>query len=388
MKKLILINFFLLSVYSSMLEAQQKYVADTNYNRAVVLLNQIDKFYLVNDGKVLYRENYPHDEKYQASYLAQEEQASNAYSYLWPFSGSLSAYVTLLEKSSSKKVKATIDQQVLKGLGQYYDTRSPAAYSSYITSADLSDRFYDDNIWLGIDFVDLYLLTKQKAYLNKAKDIWTFIESGMDNKLGGGIYWVEQNKNSKNTCSNAPGTVYLLKLYQATKEQNYLSEAKNLYKWTKEILMDPKDNLYWDNIAISGNVDKAKYAYNTGQMIQAASLLYQITDDKKYLADAQASAKAAYNYFFDHSMGLSYPVLKKTDNWFIAVMLRGFVELYHIDNNKEYIQAFQSNLDFAWKNMRDENGLLSKDWTGREKPESKWLLDQFAVAEMLARLAK
>ena len=45
------------------------------------------------------------------------------------------------------------------GTRPHYDTsREPYAYSSYIT-ADRSDRFYDDNIWLAIDFTDLYIAT-------------------------------------------------------------------------------------------------------------------------------------------------------------------------------------------------------------------------------------
>ena len=73
----------------------------------------------------------------------------------------------------------------------------PKAYASYIKDAPLSDRFYDDNVWLGIDFTDVYLMTSQENYLQSAKLIWKFIESGMDDCLGGGIYWCEQKKESK-----------------------------------------------------------------------------------------------------------------------------------------------------------------------------------------------
>ena len=37
--------------------------------------------------------------------------------------------------------------------------------------------------------------------------------------------------------------------------------------------------------------------------------------------------------------------------------------------------------------MREENGLFNDDWTGQTRNESKWLLTQFAMAEMYARLA-
>ena len=80
-------------------------------------------------------------------------------------------------------------------------------------------------------------------------------------------------------------------------------------------------------------------------------------------------------------------MLNKGNVWFTAVMLRGYIELYQIDQNKTYLDAFQKNLDRAWIYMRDaENGLFNKDWSGKEKEDSKWLLTQFAMVEMYARM--
>ena len=130
----------------------------------------------------------------------------NAYSYLWPFSGTFSAVNALYEATADARYLEMLDRRVLTGLEHYLDvTRKPFAYASYVNMALPSDRFYDDNIWLGIDFTDIYRLTKKKSYLKKAKMIWQFLESGTDDVLGGGIYWCEQKKESKNTCSNAPG---------------------------------------------------------------------------------------------------------------------------------------------------------------------------------------
>jgi uncharacterized protein YyaL (SSP411 family) len=290
----------------------------------------------------------------------------------------------------TKGVESYLSAKVLPGLTHYFDTaRSPFAYASYINDAPPSDRFYDDNVWLGIDFTELYLHTSKAEYLEKAKLIWKFIESGTDEKLGGGIYWCEQSKKSKNTCSNAPGAVYALKLFEATKDSSYFNQGKTLYEWTKNTLQDKNDYLYFDNIGLNGRVQKRKYAYNSGQMIQAAALLYKITRKKEYLVDAQNIAQSAHNYFFEDfsaADGNKMKLLKKGDIWFTAIMFRGFVELYHLDKNKTYLQDFEQNLNFAWKNMREQNGLFNSDWSGQTKDKSKWLLTQFAMAEMYARM--
>lgn len=258
-------------------------------------------------GTCLLRENYPSDvEGYTATYLASEEQKNrpNLYSYLWPYSGTFSAVNALMEATKDNKkdfgnYQKLLDEKVLPGLAEYFDTRRmPKAYASYIKDAPLSDRFYDDNVWLGIDFTDVYLMTSQENYLQSAKLIWKFIESGMDDCLGGGIYWCEQKKESKNTCSNAPGSVFALKLFKATQDSSYFEKGKSLYEWTKATLQDTTDCLYFDNMRLDGEIGRAKFAYNSGQMMQSAALLYQLTGNGQYLKDAQAIAAACHNYFF------------------------------------------------------------------------------------------
>lgn len=382
---------FLFILDSGFASAQPKPDKLSPQQRAQIILDSIYTHYAV-DGTFLLRENYPFDAGYQASYLGDNKPApkGNAYSYLWPFSGSLSAQVALLESQPKNKAKRKeIDTKVLTGLEEYIDQRAPVGYASYVRTARQSDRFYDDNVWLGIDFADLYLATKDKKYLAKSEEIWRFVASGMDDKLGGGIYWCEQKKESKNTCSNAPGVVFLMKLYQATKKKTYLDQAVSLYAWTKKNLQDPTDHLYFDHVTLSGKIGRAKFPYNSGQMLQAAVLLYEVGKEKRYLEDAQAIAKSAHGYFFheeEERAGKRFRLLKNSDIWFIAVMMRGFVELYQVDRDPVYLQSFKDNLDYAWENLKDENGLFYKDWKGERKNNKKWLLDQAAMAEMNARL--
>uniref|UniRef100_UPI00359C3762 glycoside hydrolase family 76 protein n=1 Tax=Bacteroides faecis TaxID=674529 RepID=UPI00359C3762 len=366
---------------------------NSNLDRARQTLDSLYLNYSVDNSSLL-RENYPFDEQHTVTYLASEEQANipNQFSYLWPYSGTFSAVNALFEATHDKKYKKLLDSRVLPGLEEYFDTqRVPNAYSSYIRTAPASDRFYNDNVWLGIDFTDTYQMTQEQKYLDKAQLIWKFIESGTDSILGGGIYWCEQKKESKNTCSNAPGSVLALKLFKATNDSSYFEKGKKLYEWTQRNLQDSADYLYFDNIRLDGKIGKAKFAYNSGQMMQSAALLYQLTKNPIYLKDAQNIAKECFNYFFtDFTPATNeeaFRMLKKGDIWFTAVMLRGFIELYRIDKDKTYINAFNKSLSYAWDNARDEKGLFNTDLSGKSKDERKWLLTQAAMVEMYARLA-
>lgn len=363
-----------------------------NLIRAQATLNQIFSLYDAGHDRLL-NETYPYKAEEKVTYLAGDDNVKGKrVAYLWPTSGVFSGVNALLNTTGDKQYRKMLETTVLPGLQQYYDTtRKPACYQSYIFSAGKSDRFYDDNVWLALDFCESYMLTKNPDYLKKSIETWKFVISGWDNELGGGIYWCEQKKQSKNTCSNAPGSVLALKLYEATKDTSYLNWGVRIYNWTKTNLQDPADYLYFDNKNLSGKISRRKYTYNSGQMMQAAAMLYKLTGKKTYLEEAQQIAKSAIIWFtedFTAAGGKQIRLFKNTGNWFNAILFRGYTELYHLDKNPEYIAVFRDNMDQLWNHVRDKNGLFSKDWKGQKNDEYKWLLDQASLVELWAVLAE
>ncbi len=320
-------------------------------------------------------------------------------SYLWGYSAMISSVSALYENTGDAKWEKLMAEVMLPGLDQYYDNqREPAGYASYLVNDGSGDRFYDDNIWLGIDMTDMYVKSGKKGYLDRALEIWKFVMSGYDQKLEGGIYWCEQKKESKNTCSNAPAAVFALKLFQATKQRAFLKQGQNLYEWTKKNLEDTTDNLYFDNKSLSGKIQTHKFSYNAGQMLQAATLLFQLTKNKQYLHQAQNLAEACYKEFFT-SKGQNHNnlVLKGGEKWFDAVMLRGFLQLYQVSKDDKYLSAFKCTIFTAWHELHSEdkglfnNNLLSQQPryadNARNPKQSKSLLTQAAFIEMMARLS-
>jgi hypothetical protein len=296
----------------------------------------------------------------------------------------------LYEATGDDSILEFIDEEIIEGLKMYHDTsREPYGYSSYIT-ADKSDRFYDDNIWLVIDFVDLYNLTKKQHYLDLALDIWNFVLSGRDTVLGDGIYWCEQKKDTKNTCSNAPAAVAALKLHKATGDKQYFDQGENLYTWVLYSLRD-KDNLYFDNVSVTGKFDRRKFTYNSGQMIEAGVLMYEATGDKKYYDEAQQTVAACVETWvkkYTNDKEEEIYIVESGDVWFDAVMLRGFLALWRVNQTDMLLEVYHDTLNYAWYMGRDENGLFGKYLTERQEGEDKsWLLTQAAYVEMSARLA-
>ena len=352
------------------------------------ILSNVLNLYQTNDG--LLTETYPVNPDQKITYLAGGTQQNGTLkaSFLWPYSGMMSGCVALYKATGNKKYKKILEKRILPGMEQYWDnSRLPACYQSYPTKYGQHGRYYDDNIWIALDYCDYYQLTHKPASLEKTVALYQYIYSGWSDEMGGGIFWCEQQKEAKHTCSNAPSTVLGVKLYRLTKDAKYLEKAKETYAWTKKHLCDPTDHLYWDNINLKGKVSKEKYAYNSGQMIQAGVLLYEETGDEQYLHDAQQTA-AGTDAFFRTKADKKDPTVKvhKDMAWFNVILFRGLKALYKIDKNPAYVNAMVENALHAWENYRDENGLLGRDWSGHSKEQYKWLLDNACLIEFFAEI--
>lgn len=390
------VNFLIFIIGCFFFSGCHKLKHEINFsNCAIALLDTTLVYYKVPEQNLFY-ETFPKRDGDLVTYLAGVDTIrKNRVAYLWPTSGMFSALNAILKTTGDKKYESMIHSLILPGLECYFDSlRTPACYQSYLTESGKSDRFYDDNLWLGLDFLDLYEQTNDKSYLASAQNIWNFIESGCDSILGGGIYWCEQKKESKHTCSNAPAAVLALKLYSLTKKRHFLDIGQKLYYWTKKNLQDPSDYLYFDNISLDGNINKTKFQYNTGQMLQATVLLYNLTKDSAYLEEAQRLASACNQYFFEEFVsenGESFKAIKNGNIWFVAIMLRGFEELYKADHNPIYLNNFKKTLQYMWDHNSNQNLLFEDDCFVEKRNESKdtkWLLTQAAMIEMYARLAK
>ena len=352
MKTLTLILFFLFITVLSF--AQQNKA--TYLERINIINNNINQFFYDAKTGLYYETN-------------DSSKNEHPHSYLWP----LCALIQATNEAEAVGSNAVHMQPVVNAINQYYSAEPPApGYQAYVMAEKKDARFYDDNQWIAIAYLDAYNRTKQKEFLDKATTIYHFMMTGFDTLSGGGLYWREDEKTSKNTCSNGPGILIALQLYKITKQQPYLDTAQLLYNWVNRHLQSP-EGLYYDNIKIpSLQIDSALYTYNTGTMLQANVLLYNITKNRKYLDESERIAAAAKAHFYKNN--------KLPGNyWFNAVLLRGFEELYRISHNKQQLQFFYDDAERIWKEERDNNNLI-----GTRKVKS--LIDQAAMMELYARL--
>lgn len=351
--------------------------------RAKEIFDLINQYYKLSNG--LYKENNP------------SQSGDRTYSYLWPFVGLVSGAATLA------RIGYNVDFTSLSDNYQSYylsgaNGNSIGGYGSSTNgTTGGGTRFYDDNAIVGISLMEAYNITGQQRFLDRASLIVTFLKSGVDNLLGGAMWWNEDEKNiagdgnsNKPTCANGYATLFLLEYYAVcpdTEKASILSFAKSEYAWLKSNLLDPGDKCYWNDVNTAGVVNKTKWTYNTGVMIQNGVRLYNITGDQTYLNDAVASAQGSYDYFVKprNNMALTYP---DNDPWFNTKLLRGYIDLEkYYKNAGNYIQVYFKFINNGYIKARTPQGFFFEDWTGASQGRYNSLLMQDAVVESYGALS-
>src|SRR5215217_4482343 len=120
--------------------------------RADTLMTALVKLYLDGKARDIWSSNYPHTDGYW-----------DGAAVIWGHGGAFSGYAALKEAAEAypaykTKIANAYDTRLLTGIDQFRNTKNNKAEAYAVYPGDGDERFYDDNIWVGIDMVDLYML--------------------------------------------------------------------------------------------------------------------------------------------------------------------------------------------------------------------------------------
>lgn len=283
------------------------------------------------------------------------------YSCLWTYSQVMSAVVYLALTPGLGNF-TTLFSSYYSGLSHYANPINPlSGYESTVTPplGPGGDTYYDDNEWVTLALIDMYLITNNTSYLNRAEELFNFIISGWSSnsslRCPGGIYW-RVGDLSRNTCSNSPAAEAAAELYLITGDQSYLRWAIRILNWVNKCLGSPS-HLYYDHINPDGTIDETIWSYNQGTTAAAAVSIYEATHNESYLKLAEDSAYSSLSYF---SQGAIYSQPPE----FNAIYFRSIRKVITISNNntlaKMYWNLLLQYVNNTWLTYRDqETGLIT-----------------------------
>jgi len=237
-----------------------------------------------------------------------------------------------------------------------------------------NDRYYDDNAWIAKDMLDLYDLTKKNAYLDRAKNILKFCMSG--ECPSGGIRFHEshsvptnENFDKSATCATAPTTCVCLRVFQVTKDSTFLTNGKRLYQSMK--------TKGW-------GIGPGFRGYENAVVMQAAILLYQITQEESYLKDAHHIAYSMDSRY----IGWQTRKLNEVGCWGGHDMTDAYVNMYEVDHDQNWLNIAAGYLNYLHTNCRDSKGFYPEEWNDVSKAGKRFiLLDQASACSAFFKMA-
>jgi hypothetical protein len=372
--------------------------ASVNAERAVAAFDAMQRHLLVPDGHLLYRERDP-------------ETNGNRYAYVWSTSEALTGTMDmvgipdhLLGGSRGPYASAVADRfQALKHY--WHEDWQPPCYASYVPPpyGHGGDRYFDDNIVLGLALIQWYRLNGASAadlieggstrIIGGARQIFDFIVpygwAGERSDRPGGVYWTDAGWNhDRGTYCCLAGAKLALHLASfadtspGTDQMSayYTGWADRMFAWARSHLYDPASTLYQDKVFADGRIDESVFPYNQGAAIGTHVLLYRATQDSDHLRQAERIASAALAYF------TSEPGLLGQEAVFNGHLLRNLLLLHPYTTARlqtDMRKALQDYADAAWTNHRRSNGLFTFPYSGG----AYRLLDQAGMVQVYALLA-
>ena len=132
-----------------------------------------------------------------------------------------------------------------------------------------------------------------------------------------------------------------------------------------------------DNVKLDGTVDRKKYSYNTALMIRANALLYALTSEPRYLAEARRVARSAEERWVDPATGGI-----ADGGPFAHMLLESFLAVHQQDPDPRWPRVVNRALAFVHDQVRDPAGHYASRWNRPQTAALRefMLLDQASAA--------
>lgn len=251
----------------------------------------------------------------------------------------------------------------------------------------LIHEFYDDMLWNALAALRLYNLTKEELYLTDAKMVCLDIfETAWNQEVGGGFAWKRTMPYYKNTPVNAPIIMLALRLYQIEHEQIYVDKSVETLQWLEKTLVHSKTRFVEDGInrTQDGKIDTQwTFTYNQEIYIGALLEFYQLTQEEQYLQKALQCANTSIQEFVRD--GVFREIGEGGDlGLFKGIAYRYLRQLYDVTKADFLKEFIESSCKILIQNSVKENHILGyRDWLCSEPPLPIYLSDEITAVMAL-----
>jgi predicted alpha-1,6-mannanase (GH76 family) len=234
----------------------------------------------------------------------------------------------------------------------------------------------DDWLWYIITNLKAYAKFNNKDYLDEAvKRFEDKVDPYWDDTCKGGIWW-DEKRGYKNAISNELYLYATTELYLLTHESSYLEKAQKEWDWFRESGLINKLNLINNGLDKCQNNNQECWTYNQGVILGGLVNLWRITKDTTYMQKAYELADGVYNSKISNKDQLvsdngilleaKQSSLNSDQQMFKGIYmhyLAYYVE-YEVDENKKskFRNFILDNAKYVKENAQNADGLIDAYW--------------------------
>ncbi len=237
---------------------------------------------------------------------------------------------------------------------------------------DFANRYFDDNGWWGLAWVDAYDLTGENRYLDAARVLFDRNVTGWDDHCGGGLWW-NTDRTYKNAITNELFIALAALLHQRTPgDTEYLDWARRDWEWLLARGLIGPGGLVNDGLTgTCANNGGTTWTYNQGVILLGLAVLADATGDPAYLRRAEGIADAALGALTSGRGILTEPCesggpgrCDGDQTQFKGIFARCLHELWLRDGHPAYRGFLLANAGSAWEHARNDAGQFGLRWAG------------------------
>ena len=234
------------------------------------------------------------------------------------------------------------------------------------------NKFFDDNGWWALAWVDAYDLTGDHRYLDAAQAIFARNQGGWDEVCGGGLWW-NTDRRYKNAITNELFLTLAARLAQrspgAREHGEYLDWALRTWEWLRGCGMIGPDGLVNDGLTAGcANNGGPTWTYNQGVILGGLATLCELTGDQGYLRAGERTADAALRGLAGPAGILAEPSETPGSDGdhtqFKGIFVRNLLDFHQLRAKPAYRAFILANADSAWHRARNADGQYGLGWAG------------------------
>lgn len=239
------------------------------------------------------------------------------------------------------------------------------------------NKYYDDEGWWALAWINAYDLTRDQRYLSMAESIFSNMTTGWDDVCSGGIWW-NKDRHYKAAIANELflSVAAHLANRDAANRKEYLTWANREWQWFAASGLINPQNLVNDGLGTSTsktpdgachNNGLTTWSYNQGVILGGLVELSRLNADPSLPRAAEKIATAATTLLADRNGILHDPCEPKCGAdgvQFKGIFVRnlGMLQLAYPD--PQYSAFIVKNADSIWKAAQGPGHLFGEVWSG------------------------